>query len=114
MEIMFHHSNLRLPLGVERRLCRLVVTPRMHGIHHSIVKNETDSNWSTIFTWPDYLHGTLRLNVPQEKITIGVAAYQDPSELTLGRVLALPFGPERHWNEPRREPLAIPLTTLAG
>jgi sterol desaturase/sphingolipid hydroxylase (fatty acid hydroxylase superfamily) len=116
MEIMFHHSNLRLPLGVERRLCRLIVTPRMHGIHHSIVKNETDSNWSTIFTWPDYLHGTLRLNVPQEKITIGVAPYQDPTELTLGRALALPFGPERRWSwsEPKREPLAIPVTTLAG
>ncbi|HBG06942.1 MAG TPA: fatty acid hydroxylase [Geobacter sp.] len=114
MEIMFHHSNLRLPLALERRLCRVIVTPRMHGIHHSIVKEETDSNWSTIFSWPDYLHGTLRLNVPQQKITIGVAPYQDPAELTLGKVLELPFSPERPWNQPEREQLPLPRTTLAG
>jgi sterol desaturase/sphingolipid hydroxylase (fatty acid hydroxylase superfamily) len=114
MEIMFHHSNLRLPLELERRLCRIIVTPRMHGIHHSIVRDETDSNWSTIFSWPDYLHGTIRLNVPQDAITIGVAPYQDPAELTLGGILELPFTPERPWTEPEREPLPIPKTTLAG
>src|SRR5216684_506594 len=32
--ILFHHSNLELPLDVERRLSRVIVTPRMHGIHH--------------------------------------------------------------------------------
>lgn len=114
MEIMFHHSNLRLPLEFERRLCRIIVTPRMHGIHHSTLRDETDSNWSTIFSWPDYLHGTIRLNVPQDAITIGVAPYQDPAELTLGKVLELPFTPERPWTESEREPLSTPRTTLAG
>src|SRR6266545_3286189 len=42
---LFHHSNWRLPLGFERILNRVLVTPRMHGIHHSIVRRETDSNW---------------------------------------------------------------------
>ena len=46
---LFHHSNWRLPLGVERFLNHVIVTPRMHGIHHSIVQRETDSNWGTIF-----------------------------------------------------------------
>ena len=55
LEIMFHHSNVKLPIDFERRLSRVVVTPRMHGIHHSIVREETGSNWSTIFTWPDYV-----------------------------------------------------------
>ena len=114
VEIMFHHSNLRLPLDLERRLCRLIVTPRVHGIHHSIVRKETDSNWSTIFIWPDYLHGTIQLNVPQQAITIGVAPYQDPAELTLGKILELPFTPQRPWTEPEREALALPRTTLAG
>ena len=114
MEILFHHSNLRLPFGLERRLCRVIVTPRMHGIHHSVVKKETDSNWSTIFSWPDYLHGTLRLNVPQQKLTIGVAACQEPGQLTLGRVLELPFRPERACIGTEPEPQSIPQTTLAG
>ena len=37
---MFHHSNWRLPLGLERALNHVIVTPRMHGIHHSIVEKE--------------------------------------------------------------------------
>jgi sterol desaturase/sphingolipid hydroxylase (fatty acid hydroxylase superfamily) len=114
MEIMFHHSNLRLPYDLERRLCRLIVTPRMHGIHHSVVVKETDSNWSTIFSWPDRLHGTLRLNVPQQEITIGVAGYQNPEQVTLGRILELPFRPDPAVPAPEREPLSIPQTTLAS
>src|SRR5919107_1523653 len=43
LSILFHHSNVRLPVEVERRLSALVVTPRMHGIHHSVVKEETNS-----------------------------------------------------------------------
>jgi hypothetical protein len=67
----------------------------MHGIHHSIVREETNSNWSTIFSWPDYVHGTLQLNVPQDEITIGVPAFQDPEELTLGEILKMPWTADR-------------------
>jgi sterol desaturase/sphingolipid hydroxylase (fatty acid hydroxylase superfamily) len=117
--ILFHHSNLRLPPALERWLVRLVVTPRMHGIHHSVVKRETDSNWSTIFSFFDRLHGTLRLNVPQAAITIGVPAYRDERDLTLGRSLALPFRPGLfEWTRPgqpapERAPSRLPRSTLA-
>jgi hypothetical protein len=43
----------------------------------------------------DWIHGTLRRDVPQEEITVGVPAYRRPEEVTLPRVLALPFGPQR-------------------
>ncbi len=100
LAILFHHSNIRLPIGFERKLVRLIVTPRMHGIHHSIVQQETDSNWSTIFSWPDLVHGTLRLNVPQDRITIGVPAFQDPDQLRLGDILKMPVTADRHsWPE---------------
>lgn len=103
LEIMFHHSNVHLPPEVERRLNRVLVTPRMHGIHHSVVENETNSNWSSGFTVWDWLHGTLRRDVPQEEITIGVPAYRDPRELTLPRVVAMPFEEQRDpWQLPRR------------
>jgi sterol desaturase/sphingolipid hydroxylase (fatty acid hydroxylase superfamily) len=95
LAILFHHSNVRLPFPLERRLCRVVVTPRMHGIHHSIVREETDSNWSTIFSWPDYVHGTLQLNVPQDEVTIGVPGFQDPEELTIAGILELPWTADR-------------------
>jgi sterol desaturase/sphingolipid hydroxylase (fatty acid hydroxylase superfamily) len=95
LSIIFHHSNVRLPLEIERRLNTFVVTPRMHGIHHSTVKEETNSNWSSGLTVWDWLHGTLRLDVPQDAIVIGVPAYRDPSEVGLASMLALPFGEER-------------------
>jgi sterol desaturase/sphingolipid hydroxylase (fatty acid hydroxylase superfamily) len=101
VSILFHHSNLRLPHGLERRLARLVVTPRMHGIHHSARPEDTGSNWSSGLALWDRLHGTLRLEVPQEAITIGVPAYRACDEVTLGRILALPFGRERpSWRWP--------------
>ena len=89
--VLFHHSNIRLPAGLERALVRIVVTPRMHGIHHSTYRNETDSNWSSLLSAWDYLHRTALLNVPQETVTIGVPAYDRPDRVTLGRILALPF-----------------------
>ena len=89
--ILFHHSNVRLPAALERVLVRVIVTPRMHGIHHSTWRNETNSNWSSLLSAWDYLHGTVLLGVPQREIAIGVPAYQRPGELTLGRMLALPF-----------------------
>ena len=91
LSIMFHHSNLRLPPEIERRLNAFVVTPRMHGIHHSTVQEETNSNWSSGLTVWDWLHGTLRLDVAQDAIEIGVPAYRDPSEVGLTSMLALPF-----------------------
>jgi len=120
VSIMFHHSNVRLPIALERRLNRLVVTPRMHGIHHSIVREETDANWSSGLTLWDRLHGTLRLDVPQAEITIGVPAYPTPEDVTLPRILALPFAAQRpSWRWPGggepapRPPTAAPATLVA-
>ncbi|PYL08008.1 MAG: fatty acid hydroxylase [Verrucomicrobia bacterium] len=100
---MFHHSNWRLPIGLERVLNAVLVTPRMHGIHHSIVQRETNSNWGTIFCWWDKLHRTLRRDVPQDAVTIGVAAYREERELTVGKLLALPFRAQREWRLPSGE-----------
>ncbi|MBA3713349.1 MAG: sterol desaturase family protein [Pyrinomonadaceae bacterium] len=95
LSVMFHHSNARLPIKAERFLNRFIVTPRMHGIHHSIVREETDANWSSGLVLWDWLHGTLRRDVPQDEIIIGVPAYRAPEEVELKKILALPFGKER-------------------
>jgi sterol desaturase/sphingolipid hydroxylase (fatty acid hydroxylase superfamily) len=118
LSILFHHSNVELPIGLERLLNRLIVTPRMHGIHHSIVRDETDSNWSSGLSIWDRLHGTLRLNVPQHEITIGVPAYRGPGDVELLKILLMPFGKQRApWRlpdngEPSREPLPVPSDKL--
>ena len=103
--ILFHHSNTRLPIALERILVRLIVTPRMHGIHHSDYKNETDTNWSSLLSAWDYLHGTIRLDIPQEAIRIGVPAYQQPERVTLGKILAMPFTRRgEDWKRPDGSP----------
>jgi sterol desaturase/sphingolipid hydroxylase (fatty acid hydroxylase superfamily) len=91
VEILFYHSNVAMPVVIERWLIRLIVTPRTHGIHHSIVPEESNSNWSSGLAVWEWLHGTLRLNVPQDAITIGVPAYRDPKEVTLPKILVMPF-----------------------
>lgn len=93
----FHHSNLKMPFRLEKMLNFVVVTPRMHGIHHSMVKRETDSNYAIIFSIWDRLHRTVRLNVRQDRIITGVPSYADAHELTVGRLFKLPFTKIRPW-----------------
>ncbi len=98
---LFQHSNIRLPLQVERLLNTVLVTPRMHGIHHSAIAGETNSNYSVVFPWWDRLHRSLRLNIPQSAIIIGIPAYQEPADNTLRNVFVLPFRRQRdYWRWP--------------
>jgi sterol desaturase/sphingolipid hydroxylase (fatty acid hydroxylase superfamily) len=107
---MFHHSNVRLPITVERWLNQIVVTPRMHGIHHSIVEEETNSNFSVVFRWWDLIHGTLKLNVKQSEVVIGVPAYLDREDNKLLNLLILPFRKQREywWLPENEQPERVP------
>ncbi len=60
-----------------------------------MVREETDSNWSSGLTLWDWLHGTLRLNVPQHEINIGVPAYREPEDVKLENILEMPFARQR-------------------
>lgn len=103
----FHHANLRLPKKVERVINLIFVTPRMHGIHHSIVLDEFNSNWGTLFSFWDRLHGTHRMDISEDELTLGVPAYRNEDELTIGKLLTMPFRPQRDWILPDGE---APLT----
>jgi sterol desaturase/sphingolipid hydroxylase (fatty acid hydroxylase superfamily) len=99
----FHHSNFKLPLPFERALNKIIVTPRMHAIHHSQILKETDSNFSTILSFWDRPFKTLSLNIPQKDITIGVSSYREPKELLFSKLLILPFRKIRPWIPLQRE-----------
>jgi sterol desaturase/sphingolipid hydroxylase (fatty acid hydroxylase superfamily) len=100
---MFHHGNLRLPIGLERVLNRVVVTPRMHGIHHSTVMAESNSNYSVVFRWWDALNRSLCLGVPQAAVEIGTAGYQEPAANGVGALLLAPFVAQARVRPPVRE-----------
>lgn len=93
---VFHHSNVRLPVALERLLNAAIVTPRMHGIHHSQVVDETNSNFSVVLSIWDRLHRTLRVGVPQSAIAIGVAGFMDPRENRVANLLLLPLRHRRN------------------
>jgi len=90
--VVFHHSNLALAESFESALLPVVVTPRMHGIHHATRPEWMNTNYSSLLSIWDRLHGSLRLDVPQPAITIGIDRLQRPEDVTLERSLALPFG----------------------
>jgi sterol desaturase/sphingolipid hydroxylase (fatty acid hydroxylase superfamily) len=90
---MFSHSNIRLPLWIDRPLRRIVVTPDMHRVHHSIVARETQSNFGFNLPWWDRLFGTYRAQpeAGHDGMTIGLPVFRDPAELRLDRLLLQPF-----------------------
>lgn len=89
----FHHANLALPRSLERGLQRVIVTPRMHQIHHSVVPDQTASNWSVIFSFWDRMFASYRDDVSERDISIGVPEYRALDDVTIGKLLRQPFVP---------------------
>ncbi|MEK6593681.1 MAG: sterol desaturase family protein, partial [Pseudomonadota bacterium] len=91
---MFNHSNVRIPLFIDRALRWFIVTPDMHRIHHSVVRRETDSNYGFNLALWDRLLGTYRPHpsAGQEAMIIGLPEFRDPAQCaTFSGMLALPF-----------------------
>ena len=106
---MFNHSNVRIPLELDRRLRWFLVTPDMHRVHHSVIPRETNRNFGFNLPWWDRMLGTY-LSQPSQghvRMTIGLEEYQDPTRLTWLNLLALPFvgkvGKYPTWQEEQNE-----------
>ena len=90
---MFNHANARLPRSLDRMLRWAIVTPDMHRVHHSVVYNETNSNFGFNLPWWDRLFGTYRAQpaAGHEAMVIGVDAFRSREELRLDKLLVQPF-----------------------
>ncbi len=87
--VLFHHANLQLPPPLERLLGAIVMTPRRHGVHHLARRDAQHGNWSSGLVMWDWLHGTLREG--DGSGDVGLPAYRSEIDLTLRKMLALPF-----------------------
>ncbi len=89
---IFNHSNVRLPLNVDRVLRLFVVTPDMHRVHHSILPHETNSNFGFNVPWWDRLMGTCRAqpDAGHDDMTIGIEQFRTRRDLWLDRMLIQP------------------------
>ena len=90
---MFNHSNVYIPPTADRVLRWLLVTPDMHRVHHSIVRAETNSNFSFNLSCWDRLAGTYREQpaAGHNSMTIGLDVFREPPQLRLDRMLLQPF-----------------------
>ena len=91
VSVLFHHSNTKLSGRSEYLLSWLVATPRMHAIHHSIDPAQLQSNFSSGLAIWDRLHRTARFDAAASDVTVGVPGYLDPHDVSLTRILTLPF-----------------------
>ena len=90
---MFNHANVRLPLGLDRGLRLLVVTPDMHRVHHSTDPREMNRNFGFNLPWWDRLFGTYKPqpHLGHEKMVIGMNIFRDPKYRSLFQMLVMPF-----------------------
>ena len=90
---MFNHGNWKLPLGLDRALRLIVVTPDMHRVHHSIIPEETNSNFGFNLPWWDRLFGTYRAQpaAGHDAMTIGIEQFREPADQRLDKMLIQPF-----------------------
>jgi sterol desaturase/sphingolipid hydroxylase (fatty acid hydroxylase superfamily) len=102
---MFNHSNVALPSRLETIARWIVVTPQMHQVHHSIERQETDSNFGFNLPWWDRLFGTYRAKpaAGEQGMTIGLPIFRDVAELRIVRLLTQPFRDAVTANGDRRE-----------
>ena len=90
---MITHSNLRIPIGLDKVLRCIFVTPDMHRVHHSVHRYETDSNYGFNFSIWDRLFGTY-IDQPQDthdKMLIGIKLFRSKREQMLDKLLTQPF-----------------------
>jgi sterol desaturase/sphingolipid hydroxylase (fatty acid hydroxylase superfamily) len=90
---MFNHSNIYIPIGIDRLLRLAVVTPDMHRVHHSVVIRETNSNYGFAFPWWDRLFGTYKAQPDRghEQMTIGLSQFRDINQQTIFQLLVMPI-----------------------
>jgi len=90
---MFNHANLAMPLWLDRMLRPLIVTPDMHRVHHSVYRQETDSNYGFCLSIWDRLFRTYKAQPAEghNAMTIGLPNHQTEGPGQLVYSLALPF-----------------------
>ncbi len=90
---MFNHSNMKLPLWLDKYLRLFIVTPDMHRVHHSAEMRETDSNYGFNLSIWDRMFGTYidQPKLGHDGMMIGLSEWQDERPTSLPWALSVPF-----------------------
>jgi sterol desaturase/sphingolipid hydroxylase (fatty acid hydroxylase superfamily) len=90
---MFHHANISLG-PADRPLRWLLVTPRMHQIHHSRWRPETNSNYAVVLSLWDRLGRTFRRRSGPQPVELGLDGFDDDRWQTVAGMLRTPLAEE--------------------
>lgn len=91
---VFNHSNVKLPLPLDRVLRMVVVTPDMHRVHHSVERDETNSNYGFNIPWWDRMFGTYKAQPRGEHadLKLGLPEYPESRQtIPLRSMLLMPW-----------------------
>ncbi len=90
---LFTHTNLAIPERVDRILRWIIVTPDMHRIHHSVLREEHDRNFGFNASWWDRVFASYRdqPRQPQADMRLGLEQFRQTSEQRFPRLLVQPF-----------------------
>lgn len=88
--VQFHHANIALPEKLDRALRAVIVTPAMHKVHHSRWQPETDSNYSSLFSFWDRIGRSFRLNPDPKNIHLGLDEFDREEDQTVEGLLKMP------------------------
>ena len=90
---MFNHSNWFLPKGLDALLRKIIVTPDFDRFHHSVHRDETDSNFSFFLSIWDYCFRTYKAQPREghENMQIGIGLFAEEKEQNFIKMWTQPF-----------------------
>jgi sterol desaturase/sphingolipid hydroxylase (fatty acid hydroxylase superfamily) len=88
---IFHHSNVNLPESIDKILRIIIVTPNMHRVHHSQIMKETNSNYTSTFSFWDRLFKTFKMNNNTSSIELGLKEFVNDKWQNLWGIIITPF-----------------------
>ena len=89
VNVLLQHSNITLTEPIDRIYRIFFTSPNMHKVHHSNKEAETDSNYTSVFSFWDRLFRTYTIVKNPKKIIYGVKGLE--KEQSFISMLMTPF-----------------------
>ncbi len=87
----FHHANIGLFQWLDRAVSYILVSPNMHKVHHSPLREETDSNYSSVLSVWDRIFGSYRELAADREVRFGLDELHEPETQSFGGLLRTPL-----------------------
>lgn len=88
---LFTHANIALPDRIERMVGKIVITPELHRVHHSIDEIESNRNFGNwLSLWDTLFNSAAPRRSDSATMPIGLVDFRTANEQTLRAMLMNP------------------------